>query len=118
MAIDRGNGTTTQLLTLLNVSATKAGKRKWLLDDLKPTQKLNKRRTVQFEESPLEGSNTPVAEGSSASVEEIIDKNEAEKNDEDEEDEEAMDVDEEESTQSASQILLEGTKDNYLVVLV
>lgn len=51
MAIDRGNGTTTQLLTLLNVSATKAGKRKWLLDDIQPKQKLNKRRaTVQFGE--------------------------------------------------------------------
>ena len=50
MAIDRENGTTTQLLTLLNVSATKAGKRKWILDDVQPTQKLNKRRTVQFSE--------------------------------------------------------------------
>ena len=50
MAIDRGNETTTQLLTLLNVSATKAGKRKWILDDAKPVEKLNKRRNVQFGE--------------------------------------------------------------------
>lgn len=48
MAIDRGNETTTQLLTLLNVSATKAGKRKWILDDARPSEKLNKRRNVQF----------------------------------------------------------------------
>jgi U3 small nucleolar RNA-associated protein 25 len=45
MAIDSGSETTTQLLTLLNVSATKAGKRKWILDDdLRPAQKLNKRQ--------------------------------------------------------------------------
>ncbi|GJE85252.1 digestive organ expansion factor [Phanerochaete sordida] len=50
MAIDRGNETTTQLLTLLNVSATKAGKRKWILDDTRPSEKLNKRRNVQFGE--------------------------------------------------------------------
>ena len=50
MAIDRGNETTTQLLTLLNVSATKAGKRKWILDDTRPSEKLNKRRSVQFGE--------------------------------------------------------------------
>lgn len=48
MAIDRGNETTTQLLTLLNVSATKSGKRKWILDDARPSEKLNKRRNVQF----------------------------------------------------------------------
>ena len=48
MAFEPGNGTTTQLLTLLNVSATKVGKRKWILDDVRPTHKLNKRRTVQF----------------------------------------------------------------------
>ncbi|CAL1706732.1 unnamed protein product [Somion occarium] len=52
MAIDRGGETTTQLLTLLNVSATRAGKRKWTADEAKPSQKLNKRRTtVQLEES-------------------------------------------------------------------
>lgn len=50
MAIDHENGKTTQLLTLLNVSATKAGKRKWILDDIQPPRKLNKRRTVQFSE--------------------------------------------------------------------
>ncbi|EKM57622.1 uncharacterized protein PHACADRAFT_115880 [Phanerochaete carnosa HHB-10118-sp] len=50
MAIDRGNGTTTQLLTLINVSATKARKRKWILDDARPSEKLNKRRNVHFGE--------------------------------------------------------------------
>lgn len=53
MAIDRGNETTTQLLTLLNVSATKAGKRKWILDDARPSEKLNKRRNVQFDEGKI-----------------------------------------------------------------
>jgi U3 small nucleolar RNA-associated protein 25 len=39
------NTTTTRLLTLLNVSATKAGKRKWAAyDDYSPVQKLNKRK--------------------------------------------------------------------------
>ena len=62
MAFERGNSTTTQLLTLLNVSATKAGKRKWILDDIQPTRKLNKRRTVQFsdvaESSQVRGDGT------------------------------------------------------------
>lgn len=50
MGIDRGNETTTQLLTLLNVSATKAGKRKWESDDTRPKEKLNKRRVVLLDE--------------------------------------------------------------------
>ena len=50
MGLDRGNETTTQLLTLLNVSATKAGKRKWESDEPRPKEKLNKRRVVLFEE--------------------------------------------------------------------
>jgi U3 small nucleolar RNA-associated protein 25 len=37
------NDTTTRLLTLLNVSATKAGKRKWTAADEFPSEKLNKR---------------------------------------------------------------------------
>ncbi|OBZ70628.1 hypothetical protein A0H81_09177 [Grifola frondosa] len=48
MAIDSGSSPTTRLLTLLNVSATKAGKRKRTFEDSKPTEKLNKRRAVQF----------------------------------------------------------------------
>lgn len=44
MAIDRGSETTTKLLTLLNVSATKAGKRPWIEEPTKPGEKLNKRR--------------------------------------------------------------------------
>ncbi|KAJ7646964.1 digestive organ expansion factor [Roridomyces roridus] len=43
------NSTTTRLLTLLNVSATKAGKRKWTAVDGFPTEKLNKRtKSVGF----------------------------------------------------------------------
>jgi U3 small nucleolar RNA-associated protein 25 len=42
-----GQSTTTRLLTLLNVSATKSIKRKRPIDDSEPTEKLNKRRTVQ-----------------------------------------------------------------------
>ncbi|KAI0786769.1 digestive organ expansion factor [Abortiporus biennis] len=52
MAIDRGSEVTTQLLTLLNVSATKAGKRKWEEGDNKPSEKLNKRKTLHFEDIP------------------------------------------------------------------
>ncbi|KAH9948966.1 digestive organ expansion factor [Amylocystis lapponica] len=50
MAIDEGFPVTTRLLTLLNVSATKTKKRKRVYDDPKPTERLNKRRsvTVQF----------------------------------------------------------------------
>ena len=49
MAIDNSNSTTTRLLTLLNVSATKAGKRKRAYyEETKPTEKLNKKRAVQF----------------------------------------------------------------------
>lgn len=51
MAIDRGGETTTQLLTLLNVSATRAGKRKWTAEEPKPAPKLNKRRAVQFDDT-------------------------------------------------------------------
>lgn len=50
MAIDRGSETTVQLLTLLNVSATRAPKRKRLEEGAEPRQKLNKRRTIQYEE--------------------------------------------------------------------
>ncbi|KAJ6625812.1 digestive organ expansion factor [Mycena sp. CBHHK59/15] len=42
------NSTTTRLLTLLNVSATKAGKRKWTVMDEFPIEKLNKRKTARF----------------------------------------------------------------------
>lgn len=48
MAVDDPNATTTRLLTLLNVSATKAGKRKRNFEENKPSEKLNKKRTVQI----------------------------------------------------------------------
>ncbi|OSD06957.1 digestive organ expansion factor [Trametes coccinea BRFM310] len=51
MAIDNSSSTTTRLLTLLNVSATKAGKRKRTFEESKPTEKLNKKRAVQINAS-------------------------------------------------------------------
>jgi U3 small nucleolar RNA-associated protein 25 len=46
--MDEANSTTTGLLTLLNVSAVKAGKRKRAFDDSVPVKKLNKRKSVLF----------------------------------------------------------------------
>lgn len=47
--MDDGNSVTTKLLTLLNVSATKIGKRKWTYEDLfEPPAKLNKRKSASF----------------------------------------------------------------------
>ncbi|KAJ6521901.1 digestive organ expansion factor [Mycena vulgaris] len=56
------NSTTTRLLTLLNVSATKAGKRKWTAVEEFPAEKLNKRKTARFtlEETSL-SEETPAA---------------------------------------------------------
>ena len=49
MGIDESSSTTTRLLTLLNVSATKTGKRKrTFYEENKPAEKLNKKRAVQF----------------------------------------------------------------------
>ncbi|KAJ6498953.1 digestive organ expansion factor [Mycena sanguinolenta] len=62
--------TTTRLLTLLNVSATKAGKRKWTAVDGLPSEKLNKRKkTARFmtaaedHEVPAEAGATVETEG-------------------------------------------------------
>ncbi len=44
--MEEANITTTKLLTLLNVSAVKGGKRKWIYDEL-PSVKLNKRKAVK-----------------------------------------------------------------------
>jgi U3 small nucleolar RNA-associated protein 25 len=47
--MDDGNSTTTRLITLLNISAVKTGKRKRLFDDdSAPVRKLNKRKSVLF----------------------------------------------------------------------
>jgi U3 small nucleolar RNA-associated protein 25 len=55
--MDDGNSITTKLLTLLNVSATKIGKRKRVDDDFVPAEKLNKRKSVIIAtESPTEKS--------------------------------------------------------------
>lgn len=51
MTMDDGNSVTTKLLTLLNVSATRIGKRKRGQDDFVPAEKLNKRKSISFAES-------------------------------------------------------------------
>ncbi len=46
--------TRTKLLTLLNVSATKLGKRKWNLEsETRPSEKLNKRKAVSLPDAPI-----------------------------------------------------------------
>lgn len=45
--MDDGNSITTRLLTLLNVSATKIGKRKRPEQDFFPSEKLNKRKSPE-----------------------------------------------------------------------
>ena len=51
MTMDDGNSVTTKLLTLLNVSATRIGKRKRAQDDFVPAEKLNKRKSISFADS-------------------------------------------------------------------
>ncbi|KAH9839237.1 digestive organ expansion factor [Rhodofomes roseus] len=53
MAIDEASTVTTKLLTLLNVSATKVGKRKHPFEDVvgKPSERLNKRRAISFSDA-------------------------------------------------------------------
>ncbi|TFK18290.1 digestive organ expansion factor [Coprinopsis marcescibilis] len=51
MAIDDGTSVTTKLLTLLNVSATKIGKRKRPIEEFVPAGKLNKRKSISFSET-------------------------------------------------------------------
>ena len=52
--MDDGNSVTTKLLTLLNVSATRVGKRKRPHDNFVPSEKLNKRKSITFAETPVE----------------------------------------------------------------
>ncbi|KAJ3510271.1 hypothetical protein NLJ89_g4777 [Agrocybe chaxingu] len=51
--MDDGNTITTKLLTLLNVSATKIGKRKRTDDEFVPSEKLNKRKSATFVDSTV-----------------------------------------------------------------
>lgn len=46
--MDDGNSTTTRLITLLNISAVKTGKRKCTFDGPVPVRKLNQRKSVLF----------------------------------------------------------------------
>jgi U3 small nucleolar RNA-associated protein 25 len=52
--MDDGNSITTRLLTLLNVSATKIGKRKRIEQDFVHSEKLNKRKSTEPNKSALE----------------------------------------------------------------
>ncbi|KAJ7045868.1 digestive organ expansion factor [Mycena alexandri] len=71
------DSTTTRLLTLLNVSATKAGsKRKWT--DEFPAEKLNKRKTARFADSSEADSAPAVAEVVIETLEEPMDTDELE----------------------------------------
>ncbi|KAF8893541.1 hypothetical protein BD779DRAFT_1661040 [Infundibulicybe gibba] len=64
--MDDDNSTTTRLLTLLNVSATKSGKRKWITEEHPQSEKLNKRKSVKIQDEtaaqPTTVSNTAPAE--------------------------------------------------------
>jgi len=61
--MDEANVITTRLLTLLNVSATKLGKRKRPYeDDHPPQEKLNKRKSIHFQDSEPVSSHTPEAQ--------------------------------------------------------
>ncbi|KAH9935741.1 digestive organ expansion factor [Fomitopsis serialis] len=53
MAVEDASAVTTKLLTLLNVSATKVGKRKHPFEDIvaKPGERLNKRRAISFSDA-------------------------------------------------------------------
>ena len=59
--MDDGNSVTTRLLTLLNVSATKVGKRKKVEEDFIPSEKLNKRKFIEPNVTPFEEKEDNVA---------------------------------------------------------
>lgn len=63
--MDDGNSITTRLITLLNVSATKIGKRKIIEHDFIPSVKLNKRKSTEPNASSSE-------EKENAAKEEVI----------------------------------------------
>ncbi|KAL0072295.1 rRNA-binding ribosome biosynthesis protein utp25 [Marasmius tenuissimus] len=68
--MDDGNSTTTKLLTLLNVSATKLGKHKWdVHEEVKRPEKLNKRKTVKVAVAEGEQSETDAQDVEMLSVE-------------------------------------------------
>lgn len=63
--MDNENSTTTRLITLLNISAVKTGKRKRPFDDSIPAQKLNKRKFLLFAdnaEKPVSTIDAQIAE--------------------------------------------------------
>lgn len=93
--MDDGNTITTRLLTLLNVSATKAGKRKRTYEDeLLVGEKLNKRKSIQFDDVEKENS-AAVSEESdlpNKSEEDVVQESENGAEDEDEEAEQMDDM--------------------------
>jgi U3 small nucleolar RNA-associated protein 25 len=52
--MDHRNSITTRLITLLNVSATKIGKRKRAEEEFIPSEKLNKRKSAEPNATPSE----------------------------------------------------------------
>ncbi|CAA7260732.1 unnamed protein product [Cyclocybe aegerita] len=70
--MDDGNSITTKLLTLLNVSATKIGKRKRTDDEFVPSEKLNKRKSATFADSTV-----TFAEKENVAVVTAVEKNES-----------------------------------------
>ncbi|KAH8119429.1 digestive organ expansion factor [Phellopilus nigrolimitatus] len=70
--MDDDNSTTTRLLTLLNVSATRAGKRRRLYDDPAPAIKLNKRKSVRIADNIVVDSIPPPSRKATEPVVEII----------------------------------------------
>lgn len=96
--MDDGNTITTRLLTLLNVSATKAGKRKRTYEDeLLVGEKLNKRKSIQFDDVGKENS-AAISEDSDSpdkSEKDAVPKSENGAEDEDEEAEQMDNMDSE-----------------------
>jgi hypothetical protein len=63
----------TRLLTLLNASAVKPGKRKRDLEEPSlPSEKLNKKRSVQFSEEPIEKNDTPRVQEVNKNIDDVL----------------------------------------------
>lgn len=71
--MDDGNSVTTKLLTLLNVSATRIGKRKRPQDDFVPSEKLNKRKSITFAKTPIEKPNEDAMDAEKDTAESSVD---------------------------------------------
>ncbi|KAF8070073.1 digestive organ expansion factor [Lyophyllum atratum] len=72
MAIDTDTSITTSLLTLLNVSATRAGKRKLTEAEFVPAEKLNKRKSARFTDPEPATSKDAIISEENMAVEEVL----------------------------------------------